>query len=76
MKKMLSCLMAASMLFVSGSCCPKIALASAEGMPSMTQSVKKQIMTSSGVNCVSDITVSEPVLDGIKKGQEEYQKKS
>ena len=75
MKKMLSCLMAASMLFVSGLYCPQIALASAEGTSSMAQSVKKQIMTSSGVNCVSDITVSEPVLDGIKNGQEEYRKK-
>lgn len=75
MKKMLSGLLTISMLFFSGFCCPRTTLASAVTASSATETFRKQIMTSSGVNCVSDIMVSEPVFDSVKNGQEEYRKK-
>ncbi len=70
MKKMLSCLMATSMLFISGMYCPRV-FADETAPLSWTSIAKKQIMTSSGVTCKSEINVSNPVLDG----QSDYRRK-
>ena len=69
MKKLLSYLLTTTLLFVSGMCCPSTASAA------WTSTAKRQVLTSSGVTCISEINISEPALTSVKNGQSEHRKK-
>lgn len=75
MRKLISYFMMLSLLFTGVSFCPRTAFAKDSSSCWEIQH-KKNVVTSSGVDCVSDICVSEAVPGGLdSNGKELYRKK-
>lgn len=73
MKKILSTLF--SLLFITASTCINFAYASEKGCGWEVKH-KKNVVSCSGVNCLSDINISEAIFDGVDQyGKENYRKK-
>ena len=75
MRKLISYFMMLSLLFTGVSFCPRTAFAK-DSSSCWEMKQKKHVVTNSGVDCVSDICVSEAVPGGLDlNGKELYRKK-